>query len=114
MREIKFRGKDIETGEWIYGGIDSTGECISVSMDKERYIAVDKETVSQYTGFNDVNNDEIYVGDILSDVLGNTVIVEYAKGAYSIKFPYCNDYMLLHDFLKVISLEKAGNIFDNR
>ena len=69
MREILFRGKRIDNGEWVYGDYWHLPEknfyCIS---DKEFNRKVTSETVGQYTGLIDKNGKKIFEGDILKIV----------------------------------------------
>lgn len=66
MKEILFRGKRYDNGEWVYGDYWHLPEknfyCIS---DKEFNRKVTSETVGQYTGLTDKNGRKIFEGDIL-------------------------------------------------
>ena len=86
MREILFRGKRKDTGEWIYGSVVYFWEevyIIPAYTNTFRRIEVIPETVGQYVNLSDTNAQAIYEGDVIKSSWGYKGVVELDEIIYA-------------------------------
>lgn len=109
-REIKFRGKSISTGKWIYAQIHGFG------MDLFP-VVVYADTISQYTGLYDKNGKEIYEGDIVLQQGYNgkkmPMVVRFENGAFIVGY-HKGSSTRKTPMLVSCKCEVIGNIHDNK
>lgn len=138
MREIIFKAKRLDNGEWVEGDLfrnDNTNYPMtligSLILSRNKYtneicidgyglIEVDPETVCQYTGLKDMNGKKIFEGDIIKipddynefgHNAGEIYEIYFCYGGFRLKPKYskARGYWLEDDR----TVEVIGNIFDN-
>lgn len=143
MREIKFRGKSINSGKWLHGYLgEAKGKILQFTYsekvifenlgwfntDNFGYVvndcAVDEETIGQFTGLYDKNKKPIYECDIVKAPILDPIFGDIIKDAF------CNAEIIFNKGSFVVSyykrdrniylsdlydkIEVIGNIFDNK
>lgn len=126
-RGIKFRGKRYDTGGWVYGdliqrqyavkiggyeitpptSLDPCGDTIYVEDE------VIPETVGQFTGLLDKNNNEIFEGDVIAQRGHENTWVEYNHGKWVLRYDdeKAEWRQELHNKFR-LHIEIIGNIHD--
>lgn len=127
MREILFKAKRIDNGEWTEGNFVKTvtASYIVVPYKHEtilgegKTIEVDPSTICQYTGINDKNGHKIWENDILvshldEDYPDDTTYIQviWIESGFCTKEQGSDDREPLDDFTTQ-NFAVCGNIFDN-
>lgn len=125
MREILFRGKRVDNGEWIEGNLIqyplSSYSYVMSNYGFDDAICVLPETVGQFTNMTDCINNLLFEGDLVKafddkkcefdqSYIG---IVKFVGGAFGVEW-HAKNFQTFMPFCDIESnIMLVGNIFDN-
>lgn len=114
MREILFRGKRADNGEWTEGYFFKTWHKVfllwGMTGDCPNMEEVIPETVGQFTGLTDKNGKKIFEGDIVESPNGTQGFIEWQNAECAFLVNIGDDWQTMDD----CPYEVVGNIYDNK
>ena len=117
MREILFRGKRKDNGEWIEGLPQKMwGDWHIINSDDENTAyPIDPETLCQFTGLTDKNGEQIWENDIIKHEISDTIgAVKWYEEDY---VGWCVDDVVIDEQQLTVEMwsecDVIGNIFNN-
>jgi uncharacterized phage protein (TIGR01671 family) len=124
MREILFRGKRSDNGEWVYGDLikynllkqriclimSINAKLVNLKVEVENTSEfVIPETVGQFTGLTDKNGTKIFEGDIVQYFNGTPAHIMFLQGGFIIVGEGFRNEFIGH---AVAHIEVIGNIHE--
>ena len=132
MREILFRAKRIDNGEWIEGDLVHAPDGRTAVSTYDDLVETVPETVCQYTGLTDKNGRKIFEGDIITYQHDNDdcpfpnkdtkrrvgrVYFQEFRSCFAVAEGRNGSDMINQDWFKYVQngnrVQVIGNIFDN-
>lgn len=122
MREILFKAKRLDNGEWVEGDLLHTrhADVVLISDFKDQLFRCDGNTLCQYTGLTDKNGQKIWENDICDRKEKYPEIVVFNEGDWQLDYSYVFGKEIHSDACNLgfyvcerNCVEVVGNIFDN-
>lgn len=120
IENIKFKAKRLDRKGWAIGDLlhSYENDAIIVPTEGGGAFSVDPSTVCQFTGEKDMNGNEIYIGDIISNLeTGSIIEVEWNERLKRLDYKFFNadkdfevPFRLFVSRYKIIVV--VGNKFD--
>lgn len=88
LRNIKFKAKRLDNGEWVEGDLIHSTSYVGISYPSDEFSdvpvvhRVDSSTVCQFTGLKDEEGKEIFEGDLLAEKSFPMYEVGYIDGEF--------------------------------
>lgn len=122
IENIKFKAKRLDNGEWAIGDLLHFYEngAIIAPIEGGGAFSVDSDTICQFTGEKDMNGNDIYIGDIISNLeTGSIIEVEWNERLKRLDYKFFNaDKDFEVPFRLFVSRYKrivvVGNKFDKK
>ena len=115
MRDYKFRGQSIDSGEWVYGFVLANYERCFIAYyggDRQQTLPeiteVDPATVGQYLCIDDSNGKGIHEGDRVRWWAG-----EYCQGYWQYGGVLCIEYAFDYDAVGTLANSDGREIIGN-
>ena len=97
IENIKFKAKRLDNGEWVEGDLKHSTSYVGIGYPSSAFPdvpivhRVDPSTVCQFTGEKDMNGNEIYIGDIISNLeTGSIIEVEWNERLKRLDYKFFN------------------------
>jgi uncharacterized phage protein (TIGR01671 family) len=126
MREILFRGKRKDNGEWVEGLLWKKKyntdklfiSCFPDKDDNEDVFVIRPKTVGQYTGLTDKNNVKMFEGDIVTGLFLHSMpvngVVAFRDGSFGLLWDRAGaETFTPFTSMCNVEYEVIGNIHDN-